>query len=92
MEKTVHTTTCDICKKQECIENGLNVAIMRQIHPRKVQVIFTTDQTEGRSHKPYLTLETPDICSDCYKRILKGEALYGAGAQGYNEYWFKKGE
>jgi len=71
-------TFCDICKK-EC-----------QVKTEEVQTIFLTEQTEGRGCKPYFSTFKLDICEDCENRRLKGNAVYGSGAQGYNAFTFKK--
>lgn len=52
----------------------------------KIQVIFTTDQTEGRSCEPYLSDETIDICKSCLDKVLKGNYIFASGAMGYNTY------
>ena len=54
-----------------------------------LQIIFTTHQNDGHGRNPYLDTKTIDICTSCYQRVLQGEAIYAAGAQGHNEYWFK---
>lgn len=74
-------TLCDIC--------GEDVGCNKE---NTIQVIFTTDQTEGRSCKPYLSIEKMDICNVCLDRRTRGESIYGYGAQGYNKYYFKGGE
>ena len=56
----------------------------------KVQVIFLTEQTEGRSTDPYLQIAKIDLCENCYKNILKGAAIFATGAQGYNTYKFNQ--
>lgn len=54
---------------------------------KHMQVIFTTDQTEGRSRDPYLSLEEFHICDPCLKKVIKsGKYIVGSGAQGYNTY------
>jgi len=71
--------TCDICKAD-------NVPVREDF---LTEAIFTTEQTEGRSCTPYLVHYKLDVCEKCIEKKLKGEVLYGAGAQGYNRYWFK---
>jgi hypothetical protein len=71
-------TYCDVCEKEAKITTKL------------VSVIFTTDQTEGRSCQPYLVTDRIDICKDCDKKILDGNFLYAHGAQGHNTYYFKE--
>lgn len=75
-------TTCDICKKEADIMNP----------DHKLQVIFTTEQTEGRGVSPYLTTATLDICSFCLGKVVEGNAIWAHGAQGYNKYYFKEKE
>ncbi len=72
------TVRCDICKSKNQVHDG-----------KKMQVIFTTEQNEGRSTTPYLSVEAVDICTPCIDRVLGGDALYGEGAMGYNKYYFK---
>lgn len=52
----------------------------------KIQVIFTTEQTEGRSIHPYLSMQTIDICEECLEIVLKGNYIFADGAMGYNKY------
>ena len=54
-----------------------------------IQVIFTTEQTEGRSVKPYLANVQLDICDSCLNNVCKGNYIFANGAQGSNEYYFK---
>ncbi len=74
--------TCDI-------NNCKNEVAEKQ---KQLQIIFLTDQTEGRGCKPYLTLEKIDICQKCLDKVLEGEAVLGTGAQGHNQYFFKTKE
>lgn len=75
MEKK--TTYCDVC------------AAETKLKPEKITVIFTTEQEEGRSCDPYLEIFKLDLCKTCKESVLKGNALYGSGAQGYNKFNFK---
>lgn len=75
MKKTIETVYCDICKTEaECITG-------------KFPVRFLTDQTEGRPCKPYLSFKSIDVCNNCLDKILTLEAT---GAQGYNQYRFRR--
>lgn len=58
--------------------------------PDKIQVIFESDQTEGRPVDPYLSMESFDLCSTCKAKILKGNYVFGYGAQGVNTFYFPK--
>lgn len=70
---------CDVCKSEEKVS-----------HINKITVVFTTEQTEGRYVKPYLSEQNLDLCKDCIKMMTeKGRILFGSGAQGYNKYYFK---
>ena len=73
MRKTVEIVKCDLCgkvKKTGC-------------HTVKYPVLFTSDQTEGRSCEPYISYENIDVCDECLSKIIK---VTGYGAQGYNNY------
>ena len=75
---------CDICKKDIPItkEN-------EHLLGKKLNVVFTTETTEGRACKPYLSDVTVDICQDCLQKYIDKFQLIGWGAQGYNTYKFK---
>lgn len=69
---------CDICKSKE------------KVSKKRIPIIFTTEETEGRSCEPYLTIETLDICENCYKTMIDNSTIPNAhGAQGYNTYYLK---
>lgn len=68
---------CDVCK--DPILKGSKT---------EIQVIFTTEQTEGRGVPNYLSDESIDMCKKCHDHVLKGNYLFGHGAQGYNNYFF----
>jgi len=78
MKITTTIVKCDIldCGKENSKEH-------------KLQVIFETEQTEGRSCKPYLSNELVDLCDECFSKVLKGQYIFAYGAQGYNKYYFK---
>lgn len=69
---------CDICKNE-----------IYKHSPIKIQVIFTTDQDEGRAVEPYFDLDSIDICDICKSHALAGNYIYAEGAMGYNKYFFK---
>jgi len=77
--------TCDIEEcKSECSNKSLPT-----INQVSIQVIFTTDQTEGRSCSPYLDMKKVDICKSCMAKVLQGNYIWAHGANGYNSYYFK---
>jgi len=76
------TISCDIAG---CTVDN----IQAQLKLLNIEIIFITDQTEGRSTKPYLSNETMDICSACMDKRLSGESIWGHGAQGSNTFYFK---
>jgi len=76
----IETYICDVCKKSIPIPAKADM-----------QIIFVTEQTEGYPSKPYFQLKTLDICDACKNKALEGHYLFGAGAQGYNDYYFAKG-
>lgn len=65
---------CDICG-----ENTKEKDIFQVNYP----VIFTTNQTDGDSSKPYIEQKQIDICRHCADKVLK---ITASGCQGYNEY------
>ena len=65
---------CDICG-----ENTKEKDIFQVNYP----VIFTTNQTDGASSKPYIEQKQLDICRHCADKVLK---ITASGCQGYNEY------
>lgn len=77
MKKEIYT--CDI---KNCGNNAKHLSIT-------IQVIFVTEQTEGRCVTPYLQYPKLDICEECYLQITKErKTLEGEGAQGFNTYYF----
>lgn len=75
-------TSCDV--SGETHEGDVRHATM--------SVILTTETTEGRAVKPYLSIEKLDICDKCHNRIIRSHTLLEAtGAQGYYEFYFAKG-
>ena len=77
MKKTIEYTICDICGKEADTEN-IN-------YP----VLFTTEQTDGRACKPYVSQQKLDVCADCMGKIIK---LTATGAQGCNTYRVREGD
>lgn len=71
--------SCDICKSFE------------KVSKEKIPMIFHTEQTEGRSTKPYLEINEIDICDICLQKIIDTNSILNAyGAQGHNTYNFPK--
>jgi len=68
---------CDICSSNEPKYKGF-----------ELQVIFTTEQDEGRGVDHYLSDEKLDLCENCMKKILKGNYVFAEGAMGHNKYCF----
>jgi ribosome-binding protein aMBF1 (putative translation factor) len=68
-------TKCDICGK--IIKNNLQKYI--------IPILFTTEQTEGRNHKPYIDFKQLDVCDEC---LLNSTNITGCGCMGYNKYKF----
>ena len=80
MKEIIENVYCDICHKKATTYKTL-------------QVIFTTEQNERRPCNPYLSYpEALGLCDDCLDKIMKGNYVFASGAQGYNDYYFKKGE
>ena len=54
----------------------------------EMQIIFTTEQSDGRGIKPYFCIDKFDLCIACLDTALTGRYIFASGAQGYNHYWF----
>jgi len=70
---------CDLCQI-ELEEEG---QLMQGL---SFPVLFTTEQTEGRPVKPYITRDTFDLCEQCLDEAV---TITGSGAQGYNRYYLR---
>ncbi len=75
----VETYKCDIDK---CENEATYIGT-------KLQVIFRTEQTEGRPIKGSIAHLKLDLCKDCYLKVLDGVCIDAYGAQGFNKYFFK---
>lgn len=84
MKKTLTICTCDVCKEK--------LSVDKDYKSPRIQVIFTTEQTEGRSVSPYLYYLDIDLCEKCYTKLLTGKYIFAHGAMGYNTYYFKEEE
>jgi hypothetical protein len=73
------TYTCDICEKK--VENHVE---------KDIQVIFLTEQNEGRTIKPYMDNVKIDICDACMEKRMGGGSIYATGTMGHNDYHFAK--
>lgn len=71
MEIIKKTIVCDCCKLEKPTQKV------------KYPVLFLTEQTEGRSVKPYISYQELDMCKDCMRVNI---SISGTGAMGYNEY------
>jgi hypothetical protein len=70
------------------VSNCEDLATHRNV---KLQVIFLTEQNEGRGTDPYFSDEVLDLCSDHHQQILReGRYLHASGAMGQNTYFFAK--
>ena len=73
----IETYVCDI---EECSNPPIS-------HEAKsMDVIFTTEQTEGRGCKRYLSRETIHICHSHMDKVLEGNYIVAYGAMGHNTY------
>lgn len=83
-------------KKEQilCDIQGCKNEVEKRQHysPTKMQVIFTTEQNEGRSTEPHLEFVDMDICKRCSDDVVKGgRYIQAEGAQGFNIYTIPKG-
>lgn len=77
-------TTIINCDIKDCTN------VSNREEPLELDVIFTSEQTEGRSCPPYLSSEKVDLCPQCINKVLEGNYIWANGAQGHNTYYFKK--
>ena len=80
MKKEIYM--CDIC--------GEEAGAPRKGDDTPRQVIFTTEQNEGRATKPYFDYVKIDWCEQCRMKALGGCAIFATGAMGYNKYEFHR--
>lgn len=80
MQKT--TTLCDVCECEVSAKEGGK-------KKQDIQVIFTTEQEEGRTSPAYLSMAKLDLCRGCFMKVLNGNYVYAQGAMGHNSYEFK---
>ena len=79
MEIIKTKTICDVCGEETSNEKI------------DIQVIFTTEQNEGRCCKPHLCKEKLNLCNKCLNNVLyNGNYIYANGAMGCNTYFFRK--
>lgn len=72
-------TICDVCGEETSNEKI------------DIQVIFTTEQNEGRCCKPHLCNEKLNLCNKCLNNVLyNGNYICAKGAMGANTYFFRK--
>ena len=71
--------TCDVCKIPYEV-NYKNV---------KMQVIFESEQNEGRKSPPYFNFVNLDLCVSCMNTTLAGYYIFASGAMGHNTYYNK---
>lgn len=75
-----------ICDIKDCGKDALEVGGTVACN---LQVIFTTDQTEGRSCKPYFSMYCLDLCPEHTENLFRGNYIHAYGAQGNNTFYFK---
>lgn len=69
-----------ICDIANCDNETNNIGI-------QMQIIFTTEQTEGRNVEPYFSIENLDLCEKCLNITLKERKyIIAHGAMGNNTY------
>ncbi|MDG6938055.1 MAG: hypothetical protein JRN42_05900 [Nitrososphaerota archaeon] len=74
---------CDICGKDD-------VDLVMNDFP--LQMIFTTETTEGTPTKPYIQSDNKvDVCVECHDKLTSGRYLFAAGAMGSYRYEFAEG-
>ena len=70
---------CDISNREHNADTEIRTYTM--------DVVFTTEQNEGRATSPYIDNVTLELCSACRNEILiKRKMITAVGAMGYNKY------
>lgn len=73
--KEIVIVSCDVCGSE------------KDVIPFDDHVMFLTEQTEGRTCKPYLEKHRLDLCSCCIDKLMnERKRITARGAQGFNEY------
>lgn len=72
---------CDVCEASASKSDGGK-------KNQDIQVIFTTEQEEGKTCPAYLSMQKLDLCSDCFMKVLLGHYIYAEGAMGHFSYKF----
>lgn len=74
--------TCDVCKGALEGVDSSHVEV-------PMQIIFTTEQDEGRSSDHYFEMKKLDLCDTCKDKALSGKYIFAQGAMGHNTYHFQ---
>lgn len=82
MKKTLVSYYCDLCEEKIIREDYVGIS---------VDVLFTTEQTEGYPTEPYIQTNPIDFCHKCFDKYKKS-LIMASGAQGRNSYRFRKGD
>jgi hypothetical protein len=53
---------------------------------REYDIVFTTETTEGRAVKPYLSPQEIYMCEKHHQQYLEAQPIKAHGAMGYNTY------
>lgn len=76
-------TTIMECDVKEQVHSG-------EVKSFDMQVVFVTEQNEGRATTPYFSNVKIDLCANCLKRLIESrKVLTAVGAMGYNDYFMK---
>ena len=81
---------CDTCWYESYNTNTTSKIHNKKINNKKLQVIFQTEQDEGRRVKDYLDTVDIDICDSCMSKILLWNYIFAKWGQWYNSYSFIK--
>lgn len=83
MRRTVEIVKCDLCAKE------IDISKSKFVSTISYPVIFNTNQTDGYSCDPYISIQELDICEDCRQKVLR---IQGTGAMGNNSYKLREGK
>lgn len=80
MEKTIKIYGCDLCGKESQEKNDFKKV--------RLNVIWTTEQSEGKNCKPYIDDEKLLLCQGCMDRIASSLIVKAYREHGDNQFEF----
>lgn len=88
MKKTVVEYYCDLCESKIDLKKleKRELSTTKKSLETEVQVLFTTEQTEGQPTTPYIQSTGLHLCQECFNKYKASLPISASGAQGHNNY------